>query len=286
MVKSKAIVLVIITALLWSMGGFFVKFIDWNGISIAGGRSIIAAVFICVCLRRLPVFHRNKDVWLCALSYSLVVISFVSATKLTTAANAILLQYMAPVYVALLAPFILKEKTTRRDWLFIAIAMGGMVLFFVDSISDSGMEGNLLAIISGMCFAFFILFLRKVPAGTSADTVIWGNILAFLFCLPFMDFANLPSLHGKIALLAMGCLQLGLSYYLYAKASPHLCALELVVVPIIEPILNPVLVALLIHEIPDKWSIIGGIIVLCTISIWSVIKARKDEPDCSLSPEG
>ncbi len=278
MVKSKAVFLVVLTALLWSSGGFLVKFIDWSGISIAGWRSLIAAIFICLCLRRLPRLHKNKAAWFCSFCCCMLMIFFVTATKLTTAANAILLQYVSPVYVAIIAPFFLKEPTRRRDWIFIVIAICGMVMFFMDSLNAEGLEGNLLAVASGICFAFFCMSIRMVPAGLSADVIVWGNLMAFAVCLPFSDFANLPSLQGGLTLVAMGCLQLGLSYYLFSQASPHLTALELIVIPIIEPVLNPIIVAVLIHEIPGKWSIIGGIIVLCTISVWSIIKTKETPP--------
>ena len=274
-VKSRAILLVFLTAVLWSTGGFFIKYIDWTGISIAGGRSIIAAFFICLCLRRWPRLPKSRVFWLCAVFYSLLVIFFVTATKLTTAANAILLQYVSPIYVAILAPFILKEPTSRRDWLFIALALCGMCLFFVDSLSDKGLEGNILAIISGVFFASFCMCLRRIPEGYVADAVVWGNVLAFFLCLPFMDFAHPPSPQGWLALVTMGCVQLGLGYYLYSRAAPHLKALELIVIPIAEPILNPIIVAIFIREIPGFWSIIGGVVVLCSISVWSVVKARE-----------
>lgn len=273
--KSQAIGLVIISALLWSTGGFLVKFIDWDGISIAGSRSLIAALALCLCLRRPPRLLHDKYSRAGVVIYALLVISFVSATKLTTAANAILLQYMAPVYVAIVAPFFLKEPTRHNDWLFIALALCGMALFFMDSLSMTGMQGNLIAVGGGLLFAAFGLLLRKIPAQLGPDVLIWGNILAFVICLPFINFASPPSTAGWLALLAMGCFQLGFSYYLYTKAVAHLSALELILIPTIEPILNPLLVALLIGEIPSKWSIIGGIIVLSTVTMWSISKLRK-----------
>jgi drug/metabolite transporter (DMT)-like permease len=191
---------------------------------------------------------------------------------MTTAATAILLQYTAPIYVAILAPFFIKEPTRGRDWLFIIVTIGGIVLFFMDNLSLEGMGGNLLALFSGVIFACFCMLLRRT--GDPGGAIIWGNMLAFAFTLPFMDFQHLPSPSGWLCLLALGCLQLGLGYFLYSLAAPHLSALELIIIPSIEPILNPVLAALFIGEIPGAWSIAGGIIVLVTITSWSIIKAR------------
>jgi drug/metabolite transporter (DMT)-like permease len=199
------------------------------------------------------------------------------ATKLTTAANAILLQYLSPVYVALLAPVFLNERTRRRDWIFIALAACGMVMFFMDELGAGGLLGNILGVLSGIFFAVFCLALRRVPQGYAVDMVVWGNLLAFMVSLPCMDFQNVPDLGGWLGLLALGCFQLGLSYYIYAKASVYLTALELMVIPVLEPLLNPLFVGLFIGELPGRWSIIGGVVVLGTVTLWSLIKAREKE---------
>jgi drug/metabolite transporter (DMT)-like permease len=272
--RTKAILMVISSAALWSTAGFFIKWINWTGMSIAGCRSLIAATFICCCMGRLPRLPASVAGWCCAVFYCLVVTSFVMATKMTTAANAILLQYLSPVYVALLAPIFLKEPTSRRDWLFILLAACGMVMFFLDELSPSGLIGNVLGVMSGMFFAVFCMSLRRVEQGHSTDMVVWGNLLAFLVSLPFIDFHNPPDMSGWLGLLALGCFQLGLSYYIYTKAAAHLTALELMVIPVLEPLLNPLLVALFLGEMPGGWSLTGGVIVLGAVTLWSMIKAK------------
>jgi drug/metabolite transporter (DMT)-like permease len=270
--KSKATLMVLSAAVLWSTGGVLIKSVDWNAISIASSRCLLAAFSLCIYMRRLPRRPRDLPSLSCALTYSILVISFVLATKMTTAANAILLQYTAPIYVAILAPFFIKEPTRGRDWLFIVVTIGGIVLFFMDSLSPEGMGGNLMALFSGVVFACFCILLRR--ADDLTDVIVWGNIMAFGIGLPFMDFQHLPSLPGWLCLLALGFLQLGLGYFIYSLAAPYLSALELIVIPSIEPILNPALAALFIGEIPGSWSLAGGIIVLVTITSWSIIKAR------------
>jgi len=276
-IKTNAILMVVSAAALWSTGGFLIKWIDWTGMSIAGCRSLIAAIFLCCCLRRLPRISGSAAVWACAFLYSLVVATFVMSTKMTTAANAILLQYLSPVYVALLAPVFLKEPTSRRDWIFIILAACGMVMFFMDEVSAGGLTGNILGILSGVFFAAFCMVLRRVPEGYATDTVVWGNLVTFVLCLPFIDFQHIPDAGGWLGLLALGCFQLGLGYYAYTKASIHLTALELIVIPILEPLLNPLLVALFLGEIPGTWSITGGVIVLSTVTGWAVIKAGEKQ---------
>jgi len=274
--------MVVGAAVLWSTGGFFIKWINWTGMSIAGCRSLIAAIFLCCCLRSLPRMPGSVAAWCGVLFYSLVVTTFVMATKLTTAANAILLQYISPIYVALLAPVFLKEPTSRRDWIFILLAASSLVLFFIDEFNASGLAGNILGVFSGVFFAAFCMAMRCMPKGYATDMVVWGNLATFLICLPFMDFQHIPDANGLLGLLALGCFQLGLGYYLYTKASVHLTALELMVIPVLEPCLNPLFVALFLGEIPGKWSIIGGALVLSTITSWSVIKAKEKQLDPSV----
>ena len=275
--KTQAVLMVATAALLWSTAGFLIKWIDWTAISIAGCRSLFAALFICCCLRRLPRVSASAAFWACAILYSLVVIAFVMATKMTTAANAILLQYLAPVYVALLAPVFLREPTSRRDWIFIALAVCGMVMFFMDEVSAGALTGNILGVCSGLFFAAFCMALRRVPEGYATDMVVWGNVATFCISLPFMDFQHLPDAGGWCGLLALGCFQLGLSYYLYTRAATRLTALELIVIPTLEPLLNPLLVALLLGEVPGAWSMAGGAIVLGAVTVWAALKAgRRD----------
>ncbi|MDR0465783.1 MAG: EamA family transporter [Deltaproteobacteria bacterium] len=277
-IKGKAVLMVVAAAVLWSTGGFLIKWIDWTGLSIAGWRSLIAALFLCGCLRRAPRIPGSAAAWIGILMYSLMVLSFVMATKLTTAANAILLEYLSPVYVALLAPIFLKEPTRRRDWLFIVSAACGMAMFFMDELGAGGLAGNVLGVFSGIFFASFCLALRRVPAGHAVDMVVFGNVTAFLLSLPFMDFQHVPGASGWLCLLILGCFQLGLGYYFYAAASVHLTALELSVIPVLEPLLNPLIVALFLGETPGVWSMAGGVIVLGTVTSWAAIKAGEKRP--------
>ena len=276
-IKTQAVLMVVAAAALWSTGGFFIKWIDWTGMSIAGCRSLIAAIFLCCCLRRLPRIPESAAARAGVLLYSLVVTTFVMATKMTTAANAIVLQYLSPVYVALLAPVFLQEPTSRRDWLFIVPAACGMVMFFMEELSVGGLAGNILGVLSGVFFAAFCMTLRCAPEGYTPDMVVWGNVAAFFISLPFMDFQHIPDAGGWLGLLALGCFQLGLGYYLYARASVHLTALELILIPVLEPLLNPLFVALFLGEIPGTRSIAGGILVLSSVTGWAVIKARETQ---------
>jgi drug/metabolite transporter (DMT)-like permease len=199
-----------------------------------------------------------------AICYAGTVILFVIANKWTTAANAILLQYTAPIYVALLSAWFLKERITKSDLITIAAAIGGMALFFLDDLSKGGFWGNIVAILSGIAFAGTALFLRKQKDSSPLESVFIGNILTLLIGLPVM-LQSSPAASGWLGLILLGVFQLGFSYILYAEAIKHVTALEAILIPVIEPILNPIWVFLLLHETPGRWAIIGGIIVLLSV---------------------
>lgn len=263
--KSRAILFLIATALLWSAGGLLIKSVEWNSIAIAGTRSAIAALVILAFRRRMQ-FNWGFVQLGGALCYAGTVILFVTANKLTTAANAILLQYTAPIYVAIFSFWFLKEKITKSDILTIAAAFGGMTLFFLDDLSRGGLWGNIIAILSGIAFAGTALFLRKQKDHSPLESVFLGNILTFLIGLPFI-LRSSPEAGGWPALILLGVFQLGLAYILYAEAIKHVTALEAILIPILEPILNPVWVFLLLGEKPGHWAVAGGIIVLFSVTL-------------------
>ena len=271
--KSRAIIFLVITALLWSAGGLLIKLVDWNSIAIAGARSAIAALLIFAYQRKM-IFNWGFTQLGGALCYAGTVILFVAANKLTTAANAILLQYTAPIYVAIFSYWFLKERITRSDILTIAAAFGGMTLFFLDDLSKGEFWGNIVAVLSGIAFAGLVLFLRKQKDRSPLESVFLGNILTFLIGLPFM-FGHSPASRGWLGLLMLGVFQLGISYILYAEAIKHVTALEGILIPVLEPVLNPVWVFLLLGEMPGRWAIAGGIIVLISVTLRCISGQRK-----------
>jgi drug/metabolite transporter (DMT)-like permease len=232
--------------------------------AIAGMRSLIALPFLLMVSRNIRIDWSTAQIG-GAVAYALTVILFVSATKLTTAANAILLQYIAPVYVAVLGHYFLDEKVHWIDWIVISITLIGMLLFFLDKLSLTGKWGNILAIASGVAFAFMIVFMRKQKNASPMGSVILGNALTAAAGLPFM-LRSMPDRASWIGLFLLGIFQIGLSYVFYTKAIRHVTALEGILIPIVEPILNPVWVLLFIGERPGTWAVVGGAIVILAIS--------------------
>lgn len=274
MSTPRAIALLVLAALLWSLGGVLVKLVDWHPLAIAGWRSVAAGLAFLLLMRRRPVFTGGAVQLGAAAAYAGTVVSLVVATKLTTAANAILLQYTAPIYVALLAPRLLGEPTRRREWLFIAAALGGMALFFLDRLSPAGFGGNLAGMFSGVCFGLLILLLRRQREGSPFESVLLGNALAAAACLPFM-FSGWPGGTGWVGVALLGAVQLALPYYLYASAIRYVPALAAVIITTLEPVLNPVWVAWAVAEVPGPWALAGGVLVLAAVSGRSLLAARR-----------
>jgi drug/metabolite transporter (DMT)-like permease len=272
--RKKALLLLIATAILWSTGGLLIKSVNWNPLAIAGMRSAIATVVILLYMGR-PRFTWSAAQIGGAVTYAGTVILFVTATKLTTAANAILLQYTGPIWVAIFGKWFLGEKTTRTDWLMIGAVLVGMALFFMDKLSSGGLAGNIVAIGSGVAFGWFILFMRKQKDQSTIESPLLGNIIAAAIGIPFM-FGSAPDLTGWAALAALGVFQLGLSYILFAAAVKHASALDSILVPTIEPLLNPIWVFILLGERPGPWALAGGAIVLIAVTARSVLMARTD----------
>jgi len=274
-----AVVLLALTAMLWSTSGLLIKWVDWNPMAIAGTRSAITSVVL------LAFVRRRNFTWSAAqlggaVAYTGTVVLFVLATKLTTAANAILLQYTAPVYIAAFAPWFLGERARWLDWLLIAVILSGMVLFFLDELTPAGTWGNVCAIASGVCFGWMALFLRKQKAGSPLESMFLGNVIAAAICAPFA-LGSMPSSHGSVALgwVALGCLgafQLGVPSILYALAIKRVTALEAMLIPAIEPVLNPVLVACFYPERPGRFAVLGGVIVLGAVVARAILTARQE----------
>lgn len=272
----------VIAALLWSLGGVLIKSVNWNPLAIAGTRSGIAALVFLLYLRRPHLTFSRGQVG-AALSYAGTVVLFVLANKLTTAANAIILQYSAPIYVALLSGPLLGEWPKKEDFLAIGAVFAGMGFFFLGKMAWGNFLGNLVAIGSGVMFALLAIFLRLERDGSPFEAVLLGNILAAAIGGPFMG-QGFPGGRGMVFLVILGVFQIGVAYLFYVEAVKTVTAFEACFVPIIEPILNPVWVFLFLHEAPGKWALLGGGIILLAVVFWSLrsnktVTGRRESPE-------
>jgi drug/metabolite transporter (DMT)-like permease len=273
MTRKKALLIVALVAVLWSSGGVLIKLVSWNPLALAGIRSLIGAVFLLL-LPRGRRFDFSPMALAGAIAYAAALSTFVAATKLTTAANAILLQYTAPIYVAILGGWFLHEHIKWKDWLAIGTVLVGMSFFFLDKFSPAGLSGNLLAISSGLFFALMIMLLRKQKDSDPLQSIIMGNILTFFIGLPFCR--DLQFTKGNIiGVLILGVLQIAIPYLLYSIAIRHVRAFDAILVQTMEPILNPLWVWLIVAEVPGRWSIVGGLIVITAVLLHSFFSNRQ-----------
>jgi len=260
-----AVIQLAAAAALWSMGGLLIKLIPWPAFAITCVRSLIAAIviFIFIKPKRLKF---TKSEFLAAFFYCCTVTLFITSTKLTTAANAVFLQYTAPIYVAFLAYWFLNEIPTKLDIAVVVVVIFGMGLFFKDQISTDGMTGNILAIISGVTFASLTVVLRSQKDASPLHSIFLGNLMTAIFLSPFALTAPALDPMSVFRLTILGVFQLGLSYILYSKGVKYVAAVETMLISMIEPIFNPIWVLLLVGERPTMGAILGGTIIIAAIA--------------------
>jgi len=273
--RYKGIAYVVIASILWSTGGLLIKLSDWNSIAISGSRSLISALIMLAYIKK-PKITKSKPQIIGAIAYTATVLFFVMANKLTTAANAILLQYTAPIFVAILGVWILKERIHWYDLVSIAAVFLGISLFFIQGIEGGKALGNVIAILSGFSMASATVALRLQKDGSAVETTWLGNILTFIIALPFLgqvqfDFKNV------MIIVFLGVFQLGISYILYVNSLKYITALEAILLTVIEPLLNPLWVYIFTGEAPGILAIIGGIIVITAIIMRNVYITRKED---------
>lgn len=275
MLLNNPVVQMMLTGIFWSLGGVFIKLVDWNPFAIACVRSLVAMIFLCIVNRRLPRFSfKNPDAILGGLLYAATMLLFVFATKLTTAANAIFLQYTSPLYLILFGPFLLKERNTWVDYTAVAVLLCGMFILIGGDLSGGNITGDLFALASGLTFGFSTMFLRKQKSAHPSDSLILANVFCFIISFPFLFTSGMPSVKSCMGLVILGVVQIGLASFFWGKSIKKLSALSAVIIGMLEPILNPVWVALAVHEIPTWQTIVGGGIILACI-VFHVAAKRK-----------
>ena len=266
----KGMLAVIVAALLWSTGGIFIKLISLNAFQLSCVRSMFAAL-VFVALFKKKLLEVNLFTFFNAAFYAGILILFVMATKMTSAANAIFLQYTAPIYVLFLEPLINKTKYELINVVTIIFCFIGMVLFFMGELSPGYFEGNIIALLSGIAFAAFLIGMRKNRPEYQFSSIFYGNVLIALICLPSLfsiEHFTLPDF-GMIAFL--GIFQIGIAYAFFSYGLKRVYAIEASVISMIEPVLNPVWVFIGYGEVPAFLAIVGGIIIISAISIRAFI---------------
>jgi len=309
--KIPPFALVLCAVLLWSTGGLFIKLATLDAYQITFFRSLLAGITVLIVARK-DGLRINLFGIIASIIYATLLLLFVWATKHTTAANAIFLQYTAPIYILILAPFLIGEEFHWRDLVTIIFCLGGMSLFFVGKLELSDYQGNLAALASGIFLGLYILLLRHpraigtegeqtagLPAAAASETdlqkldqspsskprekalnpvitVIYGNFILAIVTLPSgIGAAPTITLTDLAAVAWLGVFQIGVSYILFIKGvHGGTRPLDASIIGFIEPLLNPVWVFLFIGETPSKWAILGGGIIILTVVIHTLNQYR------------
>ena len=277
--ENKAIVEMLLCAALWSIAGIFIKLIPWNAFAVAGVRSFIAGLVIAayMLLRRYRLVFSRRAI-LAGLFEGGVYLCFVCANKLTTAANAIVLQFTSPVFIVLYSALFFGEKIKKSDLTVVIFTLAGIALFFFDRLQSGYILGNCVAILSGMIMAAMFMAIGLLEGEERFSAVLIGQIFACLVGLPFILGGRLElSATAILSVLVLGVFQLGLSYILYAKSADCCPPLACCLLGALEPLLNPVWVFLFNGERPGLFALIGAVIVVGAITVWCLYKAKHKE---------
>lgn len=270
----------LVCATLWSIAGIFIKLIPWNGFAVAGLRSLIAGLTIAVYMlisRRRYVF--NKRTLAGGIFAGSVYTCFTVANKLTTAANAIVLQFTCPVFIVIFSTLFLRQKIRRQDLAVVIATLAGIALFFFDQLKPGYILGNFVGIAAGMFMAGMFVVVGNIEADERFSAVLNGQLFTFLVGLPFIIATKPEFTAGAVvSILILGVFQLGISYVLYVKASQYCPPLACCLLGALEPLLNPVWVLIFDGERPGVFALIGGVIVIVSITVWTIFGNKKQEP--------
>lgn len=275
--SKKGILMMAVCAAMWSTGGVLIKLVPWNPFIIAAARGMISGSVILIYMlltKTKPVISKlslKVGVFMGGVS-----ITFMIANKMTSAANAIVLQYTAPVFLLLYCSIFLKQKFRPMDYLAVAGTIGGIVLFFLDQLESSEIIGLLIAILSGIFFAGVLLCNTMTDEATRMSGIFLGHYASLFFALPFLFTTEIVLNTTTVtAIICLGVFQLGLPYILFVKAGKLCSSLTLTLFSAIEPILNPVWVFLFTGEKPGTMALVGAVIVILSVTLWSVADNKQ-----------
>lgn len=275
--EKLGVLFVFLAAVLYSIGGLCIKVIPWNGLSINGGRNMVALLVIGGYL--LATRHRlrfNRWILVGAVCICGTNTLFTVANKLTTAANTIVLQFTAPIFVILLSVVFWKRRPQKLDLIACGVVLVGVLCFFVDSLEAGGMAGNILALLSGLSYAGVFL-LNDLPDSDPISSVFWGDVMSVAIGLPFLVRETDLSLVPMTSLVILGAFQVGLAYILLTIGLRTTPAVTASLVSGIEPVLNPILVAVFYHETIGPLALLGAAIVVGGVVIYNVLRVKLDK---------
>lgn len=281
--RKRAMLLMVICACLWSISGIFIKWISWSPFLIAGGRSLVSAIvlgaFMFVTKTKIKICKFSVGA---GVSLAISFLCFVSANKFTTAANAIVLQYTAPIFILIISVLFLHQKIKRREIIVVCVTAIGIVLFFLDQLSPGNIVGNILGILAGL---FLSIMFVLVGQGGDDDSIrmsgiLFAHILTAVAGIPIGAAATHSFTSSELwFIIILGIFQLGIPYILYAIAAKDCPPLACSLIGMLEPLLNPVWFFLFDGETPGFFAFVGAVIVIAAVTIWCIAENRSQSPE-------
>ena len=252
-------------AVLWSLAGIFIKFLSLPPLTIVFYRSLFASLFFAFFVRRSIAVPRVA-LLVSALAYTAAISAFVSANKITTAANAIALQYTAPMFVFMIVHFLFGEKITGASWISLGLGMLGIAVICAGSAGQPDAAGVMIALLSGLLFSIYMVSLRFLKEFNPGTLTFLNNLVCCLILLPLVGSELSLSLKEGWIVAVMGVVQLGIPYWLFSKGLEQISVQEASLIVLIEPVLNPIWVALIVGELPSGATLVGGLCIVGSLA--------------------
>lgn len=252
-------------AVLWSLAGIFIKFLSLPPLTIVFYRSLFASLFFAFFVRRSIAVPRVA-LLVSALAYTAAISAFVSANKITTAANAIALQYTAPMFVFMIVHLLFGEKITGASWISLVLGMLGIAVICAGSAGQPDAAGVMIALLSGLLFSIYMVSLRFLKELNPGTLTFLNNLVCCLILLPLVGSELSLSLKEGWIVAVMGVVQLGIPYWLFSKGLEQISVQEASLIVLIEPVLNPIWVALIVGELPSGATLVGGLCIVGSLA--------------------
>lgn len=271
---NKSALYMLMSAVLFSLGGLFVKTCPWSAMAMNSFRNIFAFIVVYIFFSSQGKKVRiNKINIIGGIAYAVTNIFFVMANKLTTAANAIVLQFTLPIFIILFSWLFLKQKPLKNDLITCSVVFAGVIIFFLDGLSAGNNLGNVLALVSGMSYAI-VFMLKSFDGADTYSPILIGQLICIAVGLPFIFFQTDYSLPTVFMIVVQGIVQVGLAFIFFIKGLENTPPVTAAIISTIEPVLNPLLVALFYHESVSTLSLIGAVIVVLSIAVYNILNAR------------
>ena len=275
-IRNRAILMVLAASLCFATGGLFMKLIPWNALAINGARNLIASFVIGIYI--LMTHHKlkfNPTVLIGAVSMAGVTTCYAIANKLTTAGNTIILQYTAPVWIMVMVYLFFGKKPSRTGIISLLIVFAGILCFFFEGLSTGRWLGDLIALLSGIFYAG-VFMLNSFEKGDALSSVFFGQLLCGIFLTPLVFQETDFSMPVLLAVFFLGAVQVGLAYIFFTTGTKYIDPLTASIINALEPILNPILVAIFYGEKLGVLSLAGAAIVLCGIMYYNIKEALEN----------